>query len=422
MYQYELNNKGEMKDMENLLNTKRNEANDWKRCYYIDWLRIIGILSVFFFHNLRIFDNFFFSLKNRETSLFATVLAVYFNLWIMPLLFLLAGASSKFSLLTRTTGQYAAERFKRLVIPFVFGVMTMIPPQRYIEYLSQEKFMGTFSEFIVWYFDSNLFFTNFSFDPQWFFKIGMHLWFLAVLLLFSFAGIPIFTCLRSQKGKLFIKKLAYIAEKPGGIFIFCIPLIIIRITLQPIFNAYTSWSDSAFWFLMFIYGFIMVSDNRFTERANNNKYLALFIAVSGLVAVLSCYALGYAGHWMEYPDYSAGAMLFHALWGIIVWSMLVFFLGVGKAYLNKEHRFLGLLNDTIMPFYMLHYSVMLFLGFQIISWDVSITEKFWANSLLSLFVTYGLCYLIMTKLFWLRVLLGMKPIKSVRMVFQKSHR
>jgi len=339
----------------------------------------------------------------------------------MPLLFLLAGASSKFSLLTRTMVQYAAERFKRLIIPFVFGVMTLIPPQRYIEYLSQGKFAGRFSEFIVWYFNSNLFFTNFSFDPQWFFNIGMHLWFLVVLLVFSFAGMPIFTYLRSEKGKLFIEQLACVAEKPGGIFIFCIPLIVIRITLQPIFNAYTSWSDSTFWFLTFIYGYIMVSDNRFTERANQNKYLSLFIAIGGVVAILICYAMGYADRWMEYPDYSAGAMFFHALWGIIVWSILVFFLGVGKAYLNKEQRFLWRLNDAIMPFYMLHYSVMLLFGYQVISWDASIAAKFWANSLLSLFVVYGLCYLIMTRLFWLRVLFGMKPIKSVPIVFQKRH-
>jgi glucans biosynthesis protein C len=399
---------------------KMRAAGAQERCHYIDWLRIIGMLIVFFFHNLRFFDSFGWELKNKETSFLATVLVVYINLWIMPLFFLLAGASSKFALSVKTTAQYAVERCWRLFAPFVVGVLTLIPPQRYVEYLNKGRFTGTFSEFVPWYFGEKLFSANFGFDPQWFGNIGTHLWFLAALFVFSLAGIPVFTYV-IERGKSFVEQLAGIVEKPGGIFLFSIPLMLIRITLRPISTIYSSWGDFAFWFLLFLYGYIIVADRRFVESASRNKYVSLLIGVSSMIVILICHAMGCASRWFDYPDYSAGAMIFHILWGAITWSMLVFFLGIGKAYLDREHKLLRTLSEAVMPFYMLHQTVILLIGYHVISGKASIAVKFGIISSLSLLVVCGLCYLIMTRMPWLRPVFGMKPLKNILVVSRKSN-
>ncbi len=50
----------------------------------------------------------------------------------MPLLFFLAGASAWFALSHRNGAAYAGERFKRLLTPFIFGLIVLIPPQSYL--------------------------------------------------------------------------------------------------------------------------------------------------------------------------------------------------------------------------------------------------------------------------------------------------
>ena len=53
----------------------------------------------------------------------------FISVWHMPLLFLLAGASTYFALRKRSNRQYVGERVLRLVVPFVFGIFVLIPPQ-----------------------------------------------------------------------------------------------------------------------------------------------------------------------------------------------------------------------------------------------------------------------------------------------------
>src|SRR5512140_3140440 len=104
------------------------------RCYDIDWLRVIAVLLLFPFHTARIFDVWeAFYAKNAEVSAPLTYGIIGFlNQWHMPLFFLLAGASTWFALGFRSGKAYAVERFKRLFVPLVFGLLVIIPPQAYL--------------------------------------------------------------------------------------------------------------------------------------------------------------------------------------------------------------------------------------------------------------------------------------------------
>jgi peptidoglycan/LPS O-acetylase OafA/YrhL len=69
------------------------------RLHYLDWLQVLAILGVFLFHAFHPFDALFdWHIKNAEKSTLATFFAGFFNLWGMPFFFLMAGATSWFSL------------------------------------------------------------------------------------------------------------------------------------------------------------------------------------------------------------------------------------------------------------------------------------------------------------------------------------
>ena len=89
-----------------------------ERLHYLDWLRVLAVLGVFYAHTADIFDKFYWHIKGGEQNTGLLVLVVFGTEWGMSLFFFLAGASAWFALESRTAGQFVSERFTRLIIPF----------------------------------------------------------------------------------------------------------------------------------------------------------------------------------------------------------------------------------------------------------------------------------------------------------------
>jgi peptidoglycan/LPS O-acetylase OafA/YrhL len=100
-----------------------------ERCYYIDWLRVLGMLVVFLFHSARFFDSIGWHVKNGQQHIGFDVFIAFCGGWIMPLFFLISGGSTFYALQRRSGRQYTGERFRRLVIPYLMGVLILVPKQ-----------------------------------------------------------------------------------------------------------------------------------------------------------------------------------------------------------------------------------------------------------------------------------------------------
>ena len=114
---------------------------------YLDWLRCFAILGVLLFHSAMPFAaEEWWHIKNKENSeLFAE-----FNFWLsrfrMPLLFFVSGAVSYFILQRKSAGKFVSMRFHRLMVPLIFGMLVVVPPQIYMERITQ-GFKGNFLDF-----------------------------------------------------------------------------------------------------------------------------------------------------------------------------------------------------------------------------------------------------------------------------------
>jgi hypothetical protein len=70
-----------------------------KRLHYLDWLQVQAIMGLFLFHAVHPFDDLAdWHIKNAASSVLATFYIGFFHLWGMPFFFLMAGATSWFSL------------------------------------------------------------------------------------------------------------------------------------------------------------------------------------------------------------------------------------------------------------------------------------------------------------------------------------
>ena len=164
------------------------------RLYYIDWLRVLAMSSIFFFHNARFFDFWDWHVKNDVSGLGPSLFIEFFNLWMMPLFFILSGAAVFYALKVRTAGGFLQERSLRILIPLILvGWFVIAPPQIYLDRLTHGAFSGTFLQFYPHYFDGiEGLGGNFALT-------GMHLWYLLDLFLFSLIMLPFF--LPSKKNR-----------------------------------------------------------------------------------------------------------------------------------------------------------------------------------------------------------------------------
>ncbi len=106
---------------------------DGERRHDLNWLRVIAILLLLYFHTGMIFTaEWDWHIKNPETSHLVLEVNYFFSRWRMALLFLIAGIGTHYALRRRSAGEYAGERTKRLLVPVLFGMLVIVPPQIYV--------------------------------------------------------------------------------------------------------------------------------------------------------------------------------------------------------------------------------------------------------------------------------------------------
>lgn len=117
-----------------------------ERKYFIDNLRWMAILLLFPFHASQIWSggeySGFYIWSHTNTALYVFSTAVY--PWYMALLFVIAGISCKYSLQIRTNRQFIGERVKKLLVPFLFGLLVLIPMMTYVAEVFFNGYKGTY--------------------------------------------------------------------------------------------------------------------------------------------------------------------------------------------------------------------------------------------------------------------------------------
>ena len=379
------------------------------RLYYLDWLRVLAMFSIFFFHNSRFFDFYGWHVKNAETSLGPEIFVQFGNLWMMPIFFILAGASIYYALKFRTAGGFAKERTLRILIPIIIlGWFIMSPPQVYLERLSHGDFSGNFFQFIPHYFDG--FYGlggNFAVVP-------MHMWFLWLLFIFSLILLPIFLH-NKVTGKSLGSRFATLFEKPWTLVVPVLLLAVSEVLLDSLGDLLSwggGWNHLSY-LGFFISGYLMFSNVRI--QANIKRY-----AVIALIAALVLQALHYMFEFgvikIDIPDSQAAYMGIQIFDTLRSWLFIMAILGFGSRYLNFNNRFLGYTNEAVLPFYILHQTIILIIGFFVVQWSMGIAPKYFIITTSSFIAIMAIYELLVRRINVLRFLFGMRRKKKQRVV------
>ena len=375
-----------------------------QRFYYLDWLKVFAIFMVFIFHNTHFFDFVDWSVKNNTQSFGMMLVFFLIHFWSMPLFFLLAGAGTKFALEYKTGAQYLKERVKRLIVPLFVGMLLLAPPQGYVENLSKFNFQGSFVDYYPYFFKH----LSCVFSLKAFGDNTYHLWFLGFLFVFSIIALPAFLGLKSEFAQKIISSIASFCEKRGVIFLFAIPVLILHLVLRVNFPEYSGWADFFYWFTYFIYGFVIFSNPKFEQAINRHCKAALIVGMLCIFSVFVMFLMGFGVEGIATPDYSLQSIIFMTIYSLLTWSWIIFLLSLGRRVLNFSNKFLRYSSEAVLPFYLLHQTIILIIGFFVVQWNACIIAKFLFISSTSLIATIGIYDLCVRRINFIRVLFGMK--------------
>jgi peptidoglycan/LPS O-acetylase OafA/YrhL len=382
------------------------------RLHYLDWLRVIVILGVFLYHVIHPFDLTDWHIKNAELSLPLTAVLLFFAPWGMPFFFLIAGTGTRFALGHRTWSQHVTERFKRLMIPFIFGCLLLTPVMLYTEWSHKVQMglsMNSFQEFVGS--------RGIPVGPQFFGWAGYHLWFLGFLFSFSLIGLPIFLWLRRAPGQKLLLRLAGLCERRGGVLLAIIPLLVVQLLFRVFFyEGEHNWADFFFMLVFFVLGYILYTDERFTNAIRRDWKLVLGTAIATTAVLFVLLAYSNAFYWVSIPWIPG----FYLAWALIVingWCWTLFILFIGIRYLNFSNQWLQYGQEAVLPFFLFHQPVIMLIAFFVVQWGAAIPAKLLVVVLGSFVVTLALYELIIRRSDPLRAIFGMKsgrfhPVRS----------
>jgi hypothetical protein len=369
-----------------------------KRIYYIDWLRILAIITVFFFHTSHFFDPIYWHVKNPVKSESVLLFLGFVNLWIMPLFFFLSGASGMFGV-RKPFLSFLKGKTLRLLIPYLVGVLFLIPPQKYVEGLSNHTFSGSLPEFLQAYFSGGIFNYPMGFDTLWIGAISYHLWFLGHLFLISVILYPLMKYL-DAKGENLLNKLNKLTSFSGGAILLFIPVAIVGILLKKHFPNYTSWADFTKYALFFLLGFLYTRNENLKTSLFKSRFVALAIGLVLTLMYFGSFAVKETAFGQLFQNNQVyGYYIFQEAAGpLVTWCWLIFIVAMGMRYLNKESEYRQPLNEAVLPFYILHQTVLLLIGFVVVQWDWNNWGKFGFIAGSSLFLI-SIIYMLVIKPF-----------------------
>lgn len=371
-----------------------------QRRYDLDWLRVMAIFAVFVYHCSLIFAPDSYQVKNPTLYPYLDDLGALAGLWGMPLILIISGAAAFHALGKVNAGKYIKGIVARLLVPLIFGIFTHVAFQVYLENIHKGTFSGTFIEFYPHYFDGMY---GFGGNFAW---MGMHLWYLEALFVFSLLCLPLYLWLKKhQGGQQLLHHLGDFLGKPAAIFMLALPTTIIFNLFDPDGLGTTvigGWS--VFNYLgYFISGFVIISSERMQASIVRVRWVSLVggILLWGLINPV----------WEALGNPTFGTWQFFvgtAVWCMCAWCWLLTIFGFAIKHLNHNRPFLRYANEAVLPFYILHQSVILPLAFFVVQWAVPDLVKFLLILVLSFGIVIVLYEFLVRRFNLLRFLFGMK--------------
>lgn len=289
-----------------------------QRRYDVDWVRVIAIGLLLVYHTAIGFQPWgvmigFITNKESWQALWLPMMML--NVWRIPLLFFVSGMGAFFALQNRSCVSLLTERTRRILIPYIFGMLAIAP-----------------LHVMIWQSYLNL-------EINWIPNAG-HLWFLANIFLYILIMFPLMGFLKRAPESKTARILKRIFGSLGGVAIAMILMSAEAFIVKPV--PYELYAGTLHGFILGLVGFFCGFCFAFSGEGFWNmvsKWKALFLVMAAGLFAFRLY-LGTAA-----PGFMTA---------IESTSWIVTIIGFAATYLNRPSARLSYLSEAAYPVYIIH--------------------------------------------------------------------
>ena len=348
------------------------------RRHDVDAIRVIALGLLIIYHILISFQPWakvIYFIPNKQSLEHLWVLMEMINIWRIPILFVVSGMGVCFAMRRRTWVDLIRDRTVRIFVPFMFGMLFVVP-----------IFLNIFNMY-------------YGLDLFWF-PLPGHLWFLGNIFLYVIILLPFLYYLKKEPRNAFVGVVEKLIAKPGGIiFLFSIPLFVQTLIVNP--KNYPGFAldlphGLSHGFICFFCGFLfaLLAEN-FWSAVKNLRFITLIMA-------FSLYLLR-----TLYPDIFPTGLVSNLFLAFESTNWMLAAFGFGTTYLNKNSPLLNYSRIAVFPIYIVHLPIQFFVS----SIFFPLPFPAIAKLIVLIVTTFGLSILVfelLKRLKWVGFLFGIK--------------
>lgn len=304
----------------------------------------------------------------------------------------LAGIATAYAFAHRPAGAYARERTRRLLVPLLFGIAVMVPPQPFLAQLPDPGHESSYLGFLSGYFTDVTDLSGYDggFTPA-------HLWFILYLLLFALLTLP---------ALVVIHRVALRREIGRPWMLVATPFVFLLAEALP--APEDVWSPFVT-MAMFVAGFVLASSERLLALIRRRWEIVLLVAI---VTMTCLYAIWITGADADWTDGTWQAVAFQLFESSNTWLWVLGLIGAASAFLARSQTpLLRYANEAAYPWYVFHQTVIVVLAYGVVRWDAPVGPKYLVLLVSSVAVTFALYEVLVRRTHPTRFLFGLKPLR-----------
>jgi surface polysaccharide O-acyltransferase-like enzyme len=97
---------------------------------------------------------------------------------------------------------------------------------------------------------------------------------------------------------------------------------------------------------------------------------------------------------------------------LLTWCLLILFINLGSRFLNFKNAFLAYASDAVLPFYILHQTVIIVIGYYVVQWNLDPGWKYLIIVAIAFSIIMALYDLLVKRFNVMRFLFGMRTLKK----------
>ena len=375
-----------------------------ERHYGMDWLRIGAFALLILYHIGMVFVPWGFPVKTAHPLAGAEIPMFLTSPWRLTLLFVVSGYASRalYRKSYRKSGsvrRFVASRNARLLLPLLFGMAVVVPPQGWVELVTQHGYAGGFLRFWVgdyWRFGA----IDGVVLPSW-----GHLWFVAYLWVYTLGlgvllAIPGVGRLQPLFDRVFAGWRAVVV--PALYFV-----VIEAVLFHRTEDSHDLVNDGVAhlrYVPAFLFGFALAGSPAVLASFARHWRWAAAMAVGCFLTIA---ALLVAWPDFSFPDSDAVIWSYRIVRHLETWTAIAALIGVAERFWNRDHAWRATLAEATFPFYVIHQTVIILVEFWLQPLHIGPLAEFAVLVPATVAGCWGF-YLLGREVSWLRPLIGLK--------------